>query len=312
MQTPSIISPASGQAWRWRDHLPVHPAADLFPAMSETELKELADDIRKNGLQHPIVIWHNRADWPNGRDQLIDGRNRLDALALLGRLGPHPQSNPNPSGPFAIRNGASALQIAPEVRDRNDKFNIIYHIPDDDAVCRYVIAANLHRRHLSVDDKRDLIAKLLKATPEQSNRAIAKQVKADGKTVAKVRTDLEATAEIPQLEKTAGKDGKKRPARRKAKAATVTAPAAEPAPSVSPDLAESADASAERRKAEYADLDMSQAEKASAKALGEFKFACRQYLPKITIEADRQQVRQMIAELMQDDTTATAGASTRR
>ena len=33
----------------WRDHLAVHPAAELFPLLSETDpaaLKELAEDIR--------------------------------------------------------------------------------------------------------------------------------------------------------------------------------------------------------------------------------------------------------------------------
>jgi hypothetical protein len=33
----------------WRDHLPVHPAADLFPMMSELELDELAKDIKDKG-----------------------------------------------------------------------------------------------------------------------------------------------------------------------------------------------------------------------------------------------------------------------
>ena len=39
-------------------------------------------------------------------------------------------------------------------------------------------------------------------------------MKADDKTVGKVRTDLESTAEIPQLKRTKGKDGKERPARK--------------------------------------------------------------------------------------------------
>jgi hypothetical protein len=60
-----------------------------------------------------------------------------------------------------------------------------------------------------------LIAKVLKAKPEASNRQIAKQVKADDKTVATVRRELEATAEIPQLEKTTGADGKARTTKRK-------------------------------------------------------------------------------------------------
>jgi hypothetical protein len=38
-------SPSRPQALNWRDHLKVHPAADLFPLLSETDpaaLKELA------------------------------------------------------------------------------------------------------------------------------------------------------------------------------------------------------------------------------------------------------------------------------
>ena len=59
----------------WRDILPVHPAADLFPLMSESELRELGEDIETNGLQSPIIIHDGR---------LLDGRNRLDAMALMG------------------------------------------------------------------------------------------------------------------------------------------------------------------------------------------------------------------------------------
>jgi hypothetical protein len=47
-------SPAS--VFDWRQHLKIHPAADLFPLMSESELKELAEDIKKNGLKNPIVL----------------------------------------------------------------------------------------------------------------------------------------------------------------------------------------------------------------------------------------------------------------
>ena len=40
----------------WRSDLSVHPAADLFPLMSEAELRELGEDIKKNGLQSPIIV----------------------------------------------------------------------------------------------------------------------------------------------------------------------------------------------------------------------------------------------------------------
>jgi hypothetical protein len=82
---------------------------------------------------------------------------------------------------------------------------------------RFIIQANIHRRHLTVGQRRDLLKKLLKLTPEQSDRSLGRMTKLDGKTVALERRKMQATAEIPQLERTIGKDGKarKRPAKKK-------------------------------------------------------------------------------------------------
>ncbi len=55
--------------------MPSHPAADLFPLMSEAELIELGSDIEKNGQCDPIVLL-------NGA--ILDGRNRQRACDLLG------------------------------------------------------------------------------------------------------------------------------------------------------------------------------------------------------------------------------------
>jgi hypothetical protein len=59
--------------------------------------------------------------------------------------------------------------------------------------------------------------------------------------------------------------------------------------------------SAEKRKAEYADLDQSRPEERAAKMsahfLAEFTHACHAYLPKITVEGDRQKARRLVAEL---------------
>ena len=60
--------------------LPVHPAAELFPRMSPDELKALAEDIKKNGLKIPVTVWRGNG----GRMQLLDGRNRLDAMEAVG------------------------------------------------------------------------------------------------------------------------------------------------------------------------------------------------------------------------------------
>jgi hypothetical protein len=44
-----------------------HPLAELFPMFPENELKELADDIKQNGLRAPITLYE---------DKILDGRNR--------------------------------------------------------------------------------------------------------------------------------------------------------------------------------------------------------------------------------------------
>jgi hypothetical protein len=58
----------SSQPKSWRDVLPIQSAADLFPLMSESELRELGEDIKKNGLRSPIVLWSSgdqldKPDW---------------------------------------------------------------------------------------------------------------------------------------------------------------------------------------------------------------------------------------------------------
>jgi hypothetical protein len=39
----------------WRGVLPVHPAAELLPAMTDVELRDLGEDIRKHGQRIPIT-----------------------------------------------------------------------------------------------------------------------------------------------------------------------------------------------------------------------------------------------------------------
>lgn len=50
-----------------------HPACLLFPKLGNDELQALADDIRQNGLLHPIVTLDG---------QILDGRNRLEACRI--------------------------------------------------------------------------------------------------------------------------------------------------------------------------------------------------------------------------------------
>ncbi|MCP5524926.1 MAG: ParB N-terminal domain-containing protein [Verrucomicrobiales bacterium] len=52
-----------------------HPSADIFPMLGDTELTELAEDIRAHGLREPIVL---------SAGAVLDGRNRLRACKLAG------------------------------------------------------------------------------------------------------------------------------------------------------------------------------------------------------------------------------------
>jgi hypothetical protein len=73
---------------------------------------------------------------------------------------------------------------------------------------------NLARRHLTQQQRRDLIAADLKDRPERSNRRVAADLGVDHKTVGAVRDNLEAGGEIPQLKNTVGSTGKSYPAKR--------------------------------------------------------------------------------------------------
>lgn len=71
---------------------------------------------------------------------------------------------------------------------------------------------NAHRRQLKGKAKRAALARLIEASPEKSNRQIASVFGVSHHTAAKVRTELEATGQIAQLNERVGGDGKTRPA----------------------------------------------------------------------------------------------------
>jgi hypothetical protein len=193
-------------------------------------LDRIADgeDIKKNGLKHKPFLWWPQEDKP---PILLDGRNRLDAMELIGI-----------EIPFASTK--AILYCSP----KGEKFLNFFDVKLDPYA--YVISANIHRRHLTAEQKRELIAKLLKADPTKSDRTIAKNTKVSDKTVGAVRRRMEGRAEIPHAETRADTKGRQQPAR-KPKAVQVTAGPAGPAGSAAI-AAPPAAQSAEDRKAIYA------------------------------------------------------------
>ena len=191
----------------WREVLQVHPAADMFPMMSDADIDALAKDIEASDLKAPITVWspdQNFTRWLRRRGKrrpppefyLVDGRNRLTALERCGRLEFDEAGWLSIEAGFNFDNAVIALD----------------HLDDP---YEYVVSANIHRRHLTGEDKRDLISKLLKADPSKSDRSIAKIVKRDHKTVGAVRAEAEARGEIPHVETRTDTKGRAQPTRKK-------------------------------------------------------------------------------------------------
>lgn len=160
----------------WRDHLKVHPAADLFPMLAPDELRALGEDIRTNGLHEPVVIWRDAQG-----HQLLDGRNRLDAMEAVGL--------------DIDRFLASAMRYVESPADP----------------WAYVISRNIHRRHLTAEQKRELLAKVIKAGPEKSDRQIAKIAKTSPTTAGKVRAELMANGDVSRMDTRTDTTGRQQP-----------------------------------------------------------------------------------------------------
>lgn len=110
----------------------IHPAAELFPMMSDEEIDKLAASIKANGQRQAVVLFNS---------QVVDGRNRLVACERAG--------------------------VEPRTIEWDGKGSLI----------DFVLAANLHRRHLT-QDQRAVIAS--KTVPMYEAEAKERQRRAGG------------------------------------------------------------------------------------------------------------------------------------
>jgi hypothetical protein len=156
---------------------------------------------------------------------ILDGRNRLAACEIAG--------------------------VTPRFEEYIDKDPVAF-----------IVSANIHRRHLTATQKRELIGKLLKLNPEKSDRQIAATAKVSDKTVAAERRKKEASAEIPHIKQPKARKTPNPPAKPKPVALNIVKPPAT-----------------------YA----------SATALADFKYAVNHYLPKLNPD-DLKQARTYFQE----------------
>jgi hypothetical protein len=187
----------AGQApSNWRAVLPVHPAAEIFPPLSPDELRAMGEDIRANGMNVPIVIVRG----PKGH-RLLDGVSRLSSMDSVGIK-------------FEFKKlGEWDWRIWAEDVDVPDP-DVVSEDPNDTNVTvvdpfKFVISRNIHRRHLNAEQKSDLIAAVLKAKPELTDREIGRMTKSSPTTVGKKR----AAANVQSGHKAGRKEASGRKAR---------------------------------------------------------------------------------------------------
>jgi hypothetical protein len=153
----------------------------VMPDLTPDQRARLKEAIRQaNGIQVPVE--------EDEHGNILDGRYRVELWHELRAEGVR-----LPDYPRFIRPGLTDAEKRAHAR-----------------------ALNLARRQLTREQQWQLIEDQLRETPEQSDNQIAGRLGVDNHTVARRRRHLEATGEIPKLEKTVGRDGKSRPARRPA------------------------------------------------------------------------------------------------
>jgi N6-adenosine-specific RNA methylase IME4/ParB-like chromosome segregation protein Spo0J len=120
-----------------------HPAADLFPMMTDAELNDLAADIKLRGQNRPIIVFEGK---------ILDGRNRYEAC--------------------------NRAEVQPKIQE----WNALDKLAHESSPTAWVLSENLHRRHLTVD-QRALIALEAQALFSQEAKGRQKAAGGDRKSV---------------------------------------------------------------------------------------------------------------------------------
>jgi hypothetical protein len=157
----------------WRDIWKVHPAADLFPMLPQDELKKLGEDIKQRGLEEPITLWSEDKE---SDVYLLDGRNRLDAMELVGM-----ETFYEYEGEYHVKAGDFHRWVSAQER----RYSI-----DPYALA---ISRNIHRRHLTKEQKADLIVQVMMKAEEakKTSQSIARSFSPEkGKRGGSTKDDL--------------------------------------------------------------------------------------------------------------------------
>ena len=148
---------------------PIHPAAERLPMMSDAEIDELAADIKKNGLQQPIIIWVDNREEKNGTkppfpEFVIDGRNRIEALRRLGDRDIKPNRSFSLKSCSTIRKVYAIRQCGTIRLGQGGGLTMRWESDVNPEI--FVLSANVWRGHLLPEQKREAIVAFIKADPK--------------------------------------------------------------------------------------------------------------------------------------------------
>jgi hypothetical protein len=169
MERESLITLACK---KWREVLPVHPAAEIIPPYESSKLIALGRNIKTaGGMTMPITVLVEA----DGRQALLDGRSRLDALCAVGI-----KFEIKIVGGHVVIDAPEYIILAPTEIPASADFNPF----------AFVLSANLHRGHLEAAAKRAIVKKAITAQPNLSDRAIAAMTGVSKDMVGGLRAQL--------------------------------------------------------------------------------------------------------------------------
>jgi hypothetical protein len=131
-----------------------------LPQPSEKDYERLRDSIAEAG-----GLWPGHEVEVDENGVILDGYTRERACAELGLPCPR--------------------RVRTDLKSEDEKYD-------------YIVKVNMARRHLTIEQKREITREYLRRFPERSDRAVAESVGLDHKTVGKQRDALEGSGEIPQ------------------------------------------------------------------------------------------------------------------
>ena len=134
-----------------------------LPQPSDQDYDRLKDSIERSG-----GLWPGHEIVVDENGVILDGYTRERACQELGLPCPR--------------------RVRTDLATEDEKFD-------------YIVNVNMARRHLTIEQKRQLTQEILRRFPERSNRTVAEAVGLDHKTVGVQREALEASGEIPQTER---------------------------------------------------------------------------------------------------------------